>query len=156
VAFDGQEIAYNQSNKDQINKTYPSTSNVVTFKVNGEKRGFFDFGGKVTIDGNPNMHVNGSVGPIRQWYYYQTGGLWLEIGLNYPHVNHTLIHDPYFGLYSSTRLKPVAITFPFEWTVATAVISAIICTVAVVDYFRTKSRYLKSTIRPFTQTLKRI
>ncbi len=56
--------------------------------------------GKVTIDGNPDVYVNGSVGPIRSWYYYQTGGPWLEIGLNYPHVNQTLIHDPYFGLYS--------------------------------------------------------
>ncbi len=46
VAFDGQEIAYNQTDKDQINKAYPTTSNVVTFKVNGEKRGFFDFGRK--------------------------------------------------------------------------------------------------------------
>lgn len=149
VAFDGQEIAYNQTDKDQINRAYPTTSNVVTFKVNGEKRGFFDFGGKVTIDGNPNMHVNGSVGPIRSWYYYQTGGLWLEIGLNYPHVNQTLIHDPYFGLYSRSP-SPIAITFPFEWTVATAVISIVIFAVAMVDYFKTKKHYLKSFIRPLT------
>jgi hypothetical protein len=159
VAFDGQELPYYPIDKDQnqTSKVYPTTSNVVVFKVNGEKRGFFDFGGKINIDDTPDLHVNGSVGPIRSyWYFYQTGGEWLEIGLNYPHVNQTLVHDPYFGLYSSARLKPVAIAFPFEWTVATAVISAIICTVAIVDYFRTKSRYLKPTIRPFTQTLKRI
>lgn len=148
VAFDNQEIAYNQTDKDQINKAYPTTSNVVTFKVNGEKRGFFDFGRKVTIDGNPDVYVNGSVGPIRSWYYYETGAPWLEIGLNYPHVNQTLIHDPYFGLYSRSP-STVAITFPFEWTIATAVISALICIVAIVDYFRTKSRYLK----PITRSL---
>ena len=149
VTFDGQEIAYNQSSKDQINKAYPTTSNIVTFKVNGEKRGFFDFGGKITIDGNSDVYVNGSVGPIRSWYYYQTGGLWLEIGLNYPHVNHTLIHDPYFGLYPRS-LSPTAVTFPFEWTIATAAISAIICIVAIVDYFRTKRHYPKSIVRPLT------
>jgi hypothetical protein len=140
VAFDGQELAYNQ-----IDKAYPTTSNIVVFKVNGVNRGFFDFGGKVTIDNNPDMHVDGSVGPTRSWYYYQTDGKWLEIGLNYPHVNQTLIHDPYFGLYSRSL---TAVTFPFEVTVTTAVISVIICTVATVDYFKTKNRYLKSTIRP--------
>jgi len=139
VAFDGQELAY-----DQIDKAYPTTSNIVVFKVNGVDRGFFNFGGKVTIDNNSDMHLNGSVGPTRSWYYYQTDGKWLEIGLNYPHVNQTLIHDPYFGLYSSLT----AITFPFEATVATAVISVIICTVATVDYFKTKNRYLKSTMQP--------
>lgn len=139
VAFDGQELAY-----DQIDKAYPAASNIVVFKVNGVDRGFFDFGGKVTIGNNSDMHLNGSVGPTRSWYYYQTDGKWLEIGLNYPHVNQTLIHDPYFGLYSSLT----AITFPFEATVATAVISVIICTVATVDYFKTKNRYLKSTMRP--------
>jgi hypothetical protein len=169
AVFDDQELVY-----DQINKAYPTTSNVVVFTVNGVKRGFFDFGGKVTIDNNPNMYVNGSIGPTRSyWYYqqesdwvqngsnwyYQPHGGWLEIGLNYAHVNQTLIHDPYLGLYSDSPITPpnatnggknggakVAITFPFEGTLVTAVISVIICTVAIVDYFKTKRHHLKPTI----------
>jgi hypothetical protein len=144
VAFDRQELVY-----DQINRVHPTTSTIIVFKVNGIKKGFFDFGGEVTIDGNSGRQVNGSAGPTRSWYYYQTDGLWLEIGLNYPHVNQTLIHDPYFGLYLRSPIA-IAITFPFEWTVATAVVSVIICTVAIVDYFKTKKRYLKSAMRPLT------
>ena len=137
VVFDDQELIY-----DQINRTYPTTSNVIIFKVNGEKRGFFDFGGNVTIDGFPNMHVNGSIEPAYYDYYENK---WLQIGLNYPHVNQTMIHDPYFGLFQhySGRPSPIAVTLPFEWTVVTTVISVIICTVAIVDYFRTKSRYFQ-------------
>jgi len=145
VAFDNKELVYNE-----IDKAYPTTSNMVVFKVNGTERGFFDFGGKVTIDNNPNLYVNGSVGPTLSHYYYQTYGGWLKIGLNYPHVNQTLIHDPYFGLYSTPRKTPVAISFPFEWTIVTAVISVVICTVAIVDYFRTKKRYLKYTVYPLS------
>lgn len=146
ASFDNQELVY-----DQIDMAYPTNSNVITFKVDGVKRGFFDFGGKVTIDNNPNLHVNGSIGPTRSYYYYyKPTGRWLEIGLNYPHVNQTMIHDPYFGLYLSTRPSPIATIFPFEWAIATAVASVIICTVAIVDYFRTRSRYFKYAIRPLT------
>ncbi|MEM2913952.1 MAG: hypothetical protein QXH91_00920 [Candidatus Bathyarchaeia archaeon] len=93
VVFDHQEISYNE-----IEKAYSTNSTLIKFKVNGIEKGFFDFGRNVTIDGKPNIKINGSVGPTRSSYYYQTGGLWLEIGLNYPHVNQTLTHDPCFGL----------------------------------------------------------
>jgi hypothetical protein len=137
VAFDGQELPY-----DQINRVYPISSDLVVFKVNGVERGFFDFGGKVTVDGNPNVHVYGSVGSVTEWYYAQPGSGWLEIGLNYPHVNHTLTHDPYFGLFSSLTVM----TFPVLATVATAIISVLICSVAIVDYSKVRNRYLKSAV----------
>jgi hypothetical protein len=141
VAFDDKELAY-----DTIDHAYPATSNLAVFKVDGKERGFFGFGGKTTIDGNPNMYVNGSVGPARSYYYYEQGrGIWLEIGLSYPPVNQTLIHDPYFGLYSGGT---VAITLPFTWTVAVAVVSVIICTLAIVDCLKMKSRHPKLSINP--------
>lgn len=141
VAFDDKELAY-----DMIDHAYPVTSKLVAFKVDGKERGFFDFGGKITIDDNPNMYVNGSVGPARSYYYYEEGkGIWLEIGLSYPPVNQTLIHDPYFGLYSGGA---AAITLPFTWTVALAVISVIICTLAIADFLKMKSRHPKLSIKP--------
>lgn len=141
VAFDDKELTY-----DTIDHAYPATSNLIAFKVDGKERGFFDFGGKTTIDGNTNMYVNGSIGPARSYYYYEEGrGIWLEIGLSYPHVNQTLIHDPYFGLYSGGI---VAITLPFTWTVAVAVISVIICTLAIVDCLKMKSRHPKLFMKP--------
>ncbi len=141
VAFDDKELAY-----DTIDHAYPATSNLAVFKVDGKERGFFDFGGKTTIDGNPNIYVNGSVGPARSYYYYEEGrGIWLEIGLSYPPVNQTLIHDPYFGLYSGGI---VAITLPFMWTIAVAVISVIICTLAIVDCLKMKSRHPKLSMKP--------
>jgi hypothetical protein len=138
VAFDGQELSY-----DQIDRVYPINSSLIVFKVNGVERGFFDFGGKVIVDGNPNVHVDGSVGSVSEWYLNQTGSKWLEIGLNYPHVNQTMTHDPYFGLFSSSTIM----TLPLVATVATAIIGIIICTVAMVDYSKIRNRYLKSTMR---------
>jgi hypothetical protein len=120
VAFDGQEIPYNE-----INQSYPTNSTLIKFKVNDVVKAFFDFGGNVTIDDESNIQISGSVGPTRSTYYYQTGGLWLEIGLNYPHVNQTLTHDPYLGLSRNDNTIP---EFPQTQILALFALTALIAT----------------------------
>ena len=121
VVFDDKEISYNE-----IDKAYPVNSTLIKFKVDGEVKAFFDFGGNVTVDDEPNIQIKSSVGPTRSTYYYQTGGLWLEIGLNYPHVNQTLTHDPYFGLLLNDKIIP---EFPQTQILALLTITTIIATV---------------------------
>ena len=121
VVFDDKEISYNE-----IYNAYPANSTLIKFKVNDEVKAYFDFGGNVTVDDEPNIQINGSVGPTRSTYYYQTGGLWLEIGLNYPHVNQKLTHDPYFGLLLSDKIIP---EFPQTQILALLTITTLITTI---------------------------
>ena len=131
VIFDGQELPF-----DEISQVYPAVSKFIVFKVNGEERGFFDFGGEVTIDQSSSAHLNGSVGPTNSSLYYEAGN-WLRIGLNYPHVNRSLIHDPYLGIL----LRGFGVEFPFTWTIATALVSVSILAIAIVDYWRTRQAF---------------
>lgn len=121
----------------QFSKAYPANSSLIAFRADGTERAFFDFGGTITIDKNSNVQLKGSVGPP-DIYWLNEANVWLAIGLNYPHVNHTLVHDPYFGL----SLTGTAAFLP-SWaiTVATALVSFALLTAVVYNHRKTKNLF---------------
>jgi len=131
VVADGQEFQL-----AQLNRVYPTNSTVIAFKVDGIDRAFFDFGGIVTVDGNSNIEVKGSIGPP-DMYWLNERDVWLAIGLNYPHVNRTLVHDPYFGLSQAG----LATVLPITWTVATAGASIALLVIVAYNYRKTKNLF---------------
>jgi len=131
VSIDHQEFRLSQ-----INKVYPTNSSVITFKVDGTDRAFFDFGGTVTVDGNSSVQVKGSIGPPDLYWLYESN-VWLAIGLNYPHINQTMVHDPYFGL-SQIALATVP---PLAWTIATAAAGIALLVAVVYNYRKTKNLF---------------
>lgn len=128
VAFDQYEFTL-----DQIDRVFAVNSSLIKFKVDGVERGIFDFGGKLTVDG-ASAHLNGSIGPA-DLYWLNEKNVWLAIGLNYPHVNKTMVHDPYFGLLLAAPTS----TLPLILTAATALVSVVIFAIVILDYRKTKS-----------------
>jgi hypothetical protein len=85
-------------------------SATILMVVNGDVKGFFDFGGRCEID---NSTIN-PIGVIVPWiergyhvfpstYNYSTA---VGIQLSYPHVEEKLIHDSSFGLKTNNQIIP--------------------------------------------------
>jgi len=120
----------------QLDEVYPTNSSIIAFKVDGIERAFFDFGGTTMVDGNSNVQVKGSIGPPDPYWLYEKN-VWLAIGLNYPHINQTMVHDPYFGL-SQIALAAVP---PLAWTIATAAAGIALLVAVVYNYRKTKNLF---------------
>jgi len=85
-------------------------STTILFVVNGDVKGFFDFGGRCEI-GNSTINPIGVIVPwIERGYHvfpstynYSTA---VGIQLSYPHVDEKMIHDPSFGLKTYNQIIP--------------------------------------------------
>jgi hypothetical protein len=127
----------------QIEKVYPVNSTTIKFKVNNVERAMFDFGGNVTIDGLTGFKVRGSIGPP-DLYWLSEKNDWITIGLNYPHINTSMEHDPYFGLIFPTLTAPASAMS--HLAIVTAIISTAILIAVIYDYRKTKRCFANRAI----------
>gem|GEM_PF-3408853 len=127
----------------QIEKVYPVNSTTIKFKVNNVERAMFDFGGNVTIDGLTGFKARGSIGPP-DLYWLSEKYDWITIGLNYPHINTSMEHDPYFGLIFPTLTAPASTMS--HLAIITAIISTAILIAVIYDYGKTKKCFANRAV----------
>jgi len=123
----------------QLSKVHPTSSTLIVVKVDEVERAFFDFGGNITLDDIQEVSVTGSIGPP-DLYWLNERNVWLAIGLNYTHVNRTLVHDPYFG-FSKPPFTTDLHGPPFTWTLATAAAGIAVLVGVFHNYRKTKALF---------------